>query len=56
MYTEVYVCLLIFPKEFLHRNVRDMGMLIVFLLIVPLDYRSFLQHNRITSFIFSLDF
>jgi hypothetical protein len=55
MYTQVYVCLLIFHKGFLQRNVDDIGILIMFLLIVTLDYRSFSHHNRMTSF-FPLSF
>jgi hypothetical protein len=33
-----------------------MSMLIVFLLIISLGYRSFLQDNRMTSFIFPTEF
>jgi hypothetical protein len=46
MCAQVYVCLLIFSKGFLQRDIRDMSMLIVFLLIVPLDYMSFYSITR----------
>jgi hypothetical protein len=41
MYTQIYINLLIFSKGILQRDVRDMGMLMMFLLIVSLGYRSF---------------
>jgi hypothetical protein len=41
MYIQVYVCLLIFFKEFLQIDIGDMSMLIVFLLIILLSYKSF---------------
>jgi hypothetical protein len=41
-----------FFKEFLQIDIGDIGMLIVFLLIILLSYKSFSQYNRMTSFIF----
>jgi hypothetical protein len=52
MCTQVYICLLIFFKWFLQKDVEDMSMLIVFLLIISLGYKSFSHHNEMISFIF----
>jgi hypothetical protein len=56
MYTQVYVCLLIFSKIFLQRDIEDMSILIVFLLFISLSYRSFSHNNKIASFIFPTGF
>jgi hypothetical protein len=57
MHTSIYIYILIFSQMvFLQRDIGDMSMLIVFLLIVILSYRSFLQYNIMTSFIFFTGF
>jgi hypothetical protein len=56
MCTQVYAYLLIFLKEFLQRDIEDISILIMFLLIVSLGYRSFSQYNRMRTFIFPTEF